>query len=66
MAVASSVILLRPQADGPEMARPLDTRDPRGHVTVSFSFDVIRIWQRPVEESLSGGIGTLPLALRIK
>jgi predicted transposase YdaD len=29
---------------------------------VSFTYDIVRIWERPVDELLNGGIGVLPLA----
>jgi predicted transposase YdaD len=29
---------------------------------VFFEYEVIRLWQRPVEDLLTGGLGTLPLA----
>lgn len=60
--VASSVILLRPQADGPEFSGRFDCLGPFGTVTASFMFGVVRIWEHPVGELLTGGIGTLPLA----
>jgi hypothetical protein len=60
--VASTVVLLRPAADGPEMSGRLERRDPAGDLTVSFAFRVIRLWERPVEELLGGGLGVLPLA----
>ncbi|MCC7369279.1 MAG: hypothetical protein IT306_12695 [Chloroflexi bacterium] len=62
MPVATVVVLLRPQADGPEVTGRLDCPGPRGEVTVSFSFEVVRIWERSVDDLLAGGIGTLPLA----
>jgi predicted transposase YdaD len=61
--VESTVVLLRRGADGPELRDGrLDLYGVTGVVTVSFHFRVIRLWERPVEELLSGGIGVLPLA----
>jgi predicted transposase YdaD len=60
--VASVVILLRPEADGPELSGRLDWLGPRGQATISFTYDVIRIWEHPAEEFLQHGLGTLPLA----
>lgn len=57
------VVLLHPQADGPEMSGHIALPGPTGAITVSFSFEVVRIWERSLDESLEeGGIGTLPLA----
>ena len=60
--VETTVVLLRPAADGPEMSGRLEQRGGAGGVTVSFTFRVVRLWQRPVEELLGGGLGILPLA----
>jgi predicted transposase YdaD len=63
MPVESTVVLLRQRADGPELRDGrLDLHGITGTVTVSFRFRVIRLWERPVEELLNGGIGVLPLA----
>ncbi|MCC7370165.1 MAG: Rpn family recombination-promoting nuclease/putative transposase [Chloroflexi bacterium] len=60
--VASAVVLLRPQADGPEMTGELLRADPVGELSIRFRYRVLRLWQRPVAEILSGGLGVLPLA----
>lgn len=60
--VESTVVLLRPAADSPEMSGRLEQRGATGGVTVSFGFRVVRLWERPVEELLGGGLGVLPLA----
>ena len=60
--VASVVVLLRNQADGPELDGDLHRRDPLGEPSVTFRYRVIRVWQRPVDELLRGGLGILPLA----
>lgn len=60
--VASIVVLLRSQADGSELDGELHCPDPMGDVSLSFQYRVIRVWQRPVEEFLTGGLGILPLA----
>lgn len=55
--VRSAVVLLRPNAD----RRDLDGR--YEYAGLTFRFDVLRLWQRPAEELLSGGLGMLPLAV---
>ena len=60
--VASVVVLLRSQADGEELDGELRRADPMGGVSLSFRYRVLRVWQRPVEELLTGGLGILPLA----
>lgn len=59
--VSSTVLLLRPQADGPAMTGVL-RRHRAGRSYLEFAYDVVRVWQLPVESLLSGGPGTLPLA----
>lgn len=60
--VRSAVILLRPLADGPaisgEYRRSVSHRDEH----LVFRYDVIRVWEVPVDEILIGPVGTLPLA----
>ena len=60
--VESTVVLLRPEADGAELTGRLDYYGRRRNRKLTFWYDVVRIWERPVEELLSGGIGILPLA----
>jgi predicted transposase YdaD len=60
--VSSTVVLLRPDADGAEMSGLLERHDHTGQRTIAFNYRVVRLWERPVEELLQGGLGTLPLA----
>jgi predicted transposase YdaD len=60
--VESTIVLLRPEAHGPELTGRLDRYGKRGDLKVSFTYDIVRIWERPVDELLNGGIGILPLA----
>jgi predicted transposase YdaD len=60
--VASVVILLRPLADGPELSGEHQWHDALGELTIAFRYRVMRVWQRPVDELLNGGLGLLPLA----
>ncbi|HTU93583.1 MAG TPA: hypothetical protein VMF69_26115 [Gemmataceae bacterium] len=61
--VHSVVILLRPRADRGDLTGTLSyaARPGRGHL--DFAFEVIRLWQVPVERLLASGLGTLPLAV---
>jgi hypothetical protein len=58
--VRSVLILLRPKADGDRMTGELAYTC--GGRRVEFEYDVVRMWQRPVEPFLHGGLGLLPLA----
>jgi hypothetical protein len=60
--VHSTIILLRPAADGPELSGTFDKRDPKGDGYDWFRYDVLRVWQRPVDEFLAAGLPVLPLA----
>lgn len=60
--VDTTIVLLRPEADGPGLDGQFRQLGPTGARTVEFSFRVIRIWQQPVDELLGGGLGVLPLA----
>lgn len=61
--VLSYVILLRPEADSPALTGIVERLRPDGTRFHWFAFDVIRLWQLPVERLLRGGLATLPLAL---
>jgi len=58
----SAAVLLAPQADSPQwnglLQRGLPNETPRG----ILRYDVIRVWQLPVDQLLAGGPGTLALA----
>src|SRR5438132_8203951 len=60
--VQSVVVLLRPQADGRELSGVIQHELPNGRRYLEFRYDVVRTWQQPVEQVLTGGLGTLPLA----
>ncbi|MGE3270099.1 MAG: hypothetical protein AB7P40_15210, partial [Chloroflexota bacterium] len=54
--VASTVFLLRPAADGPELTGRLDLPGPADSLTLSFWYRVVRLWEVPVEVLLAGGL----------
>lgn len=60
--VHSLVILLRREAEDQTLTGEVSYRAPAGRGGLQFEFDVVRLWQRPVEPLLAGGLGTLPLA----
>ena len=60
--VQSTVLLLRPEADGPAMSGILRLTGRDGVQNLEFRFNVIRIWTIPAEELIKCGIGVLPLA----
>jgi predicted transposase YdaD len=60
--VQSLALLLCPDADGPAMTGLLQHRLPDGLVYREFRYNVVRTWERPADEILTGGLATLPLA----
>jgi hypothetical protein len=60
VAVSSILILLRPKADGSNLTGNLSYGD--GSHRVEFNYQVVRLWQEPVEGYLHAGVGALPLA----
>jgi predicted transposase YdaD len=60
--VRSVAVILRPEADSPQLTGVYERVIAGEHPHVVFHYDVIRIWQVPVERFLEGGLGTLPLA----
>ena len=61
--VQSTIILLRPEADGPAMTGTFVRRLPdEAEPYRTFRYDVIRLWQLPPEMFLAGGPGLAPLA----
>ncbi len=60
--VASVLVLLRPEADGPAITGQHQLALPGEAPYLQFSYAVRRIWQEPAEGLVNGAIGTLPLA----
>ena len=60
--VRSVILLLRPEADSPRFTGLLELCLPDEEEYLVFRYRVVRVWQRPVEEILAGGLGALPLA----
>lgn len=60
--VWTAVILLRREADGPELTGSFRRFLPDGTCYDEFRYQVIRVWELETEELLRGGIATLPLA----
>lgn len=59
--VHSLVVLLRPEADEPGLHGVVRYAGQRRGGLV-FRYEVVRLWQRPVQSLLKGSPGTLPLA----
>jgi predicted transposase YdaD len=59
--VHSAVVLLRQQADEPNLSGVLQYQQRPELGGMHFTYRVVRVWQWSVEELLAGGLGTLPL-----
>jgi hypothetical protein len=62
--VRSALVLLRPKADNRKLSGK--HRYLSGGHRVIFEYEVIRLWQRPVDEFVHGPVGLLPLATLCK
>jgi predicted transposase YdaD len=60
--VLSALVLLAPQADSPQWSGLLERGLPGEEPVSTLRYEVIRVWQIPVERLLAGGPGTLALA----
>ncbi|HYT92891.1 MAG TPA: hypothetical protein VEL76_29510 [Gemmataceae bacterium] len=60
--VLSVPVLLRPEADSPQWDGLLQRGLPNEAPVSTLRYEVIRVWQLPVEQLLTGGFGTLALA----
>ena len=60
--VRSVAVLLRPQADLSALNGIYERRFAGDESYLRFHYHVIRVWQLPVEQLLSGGLGTMALA----
>lgn len=60
--VLSVAVLLRPEADSPQLTGLFERRFPGQEPMALLRYRVLRVWQLPVESLLAGGVGTLPLA----
>ncbi|HJT79411.1 MAG TPA: hypothetical protein VJ739_19600 [Gemmataceae bacterium] len=61
--VHSIVILLRPQAAHANLSGVVSYAARSGRGSMAFTYEVVRLWQRPAEELLAGALGTTPLAM---
>lgn len=60
--VFTALVLLRPEADAPDLSGQVEQRLPGGRGYLTFRYHVFRAWEQPVEAVLEGGLGTLPMA----
>ncbi len=60
--VRSVAVLLRPEANLSNLTGAIERRFPGEEAYLTFRYQVIRVWQLPVEPLLSGGLGLLPVA----
>ncbi len=61
--VRSGVVLLRPEADSPQLTGLYQRDFPGEEAYLIFRYRVVRVWQLPPQALLSGGLGLLPLAV---
>jgi len=60
--VRSGVVLLRPEADSPQLTGKYERRFPGEEPYLTFRYAVVRVWELPPESLLRGGLALLPLA----
>jgi predicted transposase YdaD len=63
LTVRSLIVLLRPEAQLAELTGLYTATHPNGTAPyLQFRYDVVRVWQLPVERLLTGSVGLLALA----
>lgn len=60
--VRSGAVLLRPEADSPQLTGVYERRFPGEEPYLTFRYVVVRVWQLSPEPLLTGGMALLPLA----
>ncbi|HTU91216.1 MAG TPA: DUF4351 domain-containing protein [Gemmataceae bacterium] len=60
--VHSIVVLLHPRADRSDLTGTVSYTGRPGRGELTFRFEVVRLWEVPIDVLLQGGLGTLPLA----
>jgi hypothetical protein len=60
--VRSGAILLRPEADSPQLTGLYERSFPDEAAYLTFRYQVVRVWRLPPEPLLTGGLALLPLA----
>lgn len=60
--VRSGVVLLRPEADSPQLTGQYERGFPDEDAYLAFRYQVLRVWQLPPEPLLRGGLVLLPFA----
>jgi hypothetical protein len=60
--VRSGAVLLRPEADSPQLKGRYERRFPGEEPYLTFRYAVVRVWELPPEPLLRGGLALLPLA----
>jgi hypothetical protein len=60
--VHSVLLLLRPQATHSSQTGTIRYEARPGRGIMNYGYELLRLWERPVEAFLTGGLGTLPLA----
>ncbi|MBY0526159.1 MAG: hypothetical protein K2R98_22385 [Gemmataceae bacterium] len=61
--VRSLLVLVHPGADSPQLTGLYERGFPNEAFDVALRYRVVRVWQVPPSQWLSGGLGLLPLAL---
>ncbi len=60
--VRSGAVLLRPEADSPQLTGVYERGFPGEEAYLTFRYSVVRVWRLPPEPLLTGGLALLPLA----
>jgi predicted transposase YdaD len=60
--IETIVVLLRPEADGPELTGKYAPQGDSGPTIATIEYHTVRLWERPADELVNGGIGVSPLA----
>jgi hypothetical protein len=61
--VHSIILLLRPEAAHSNMNGVIRYAARPGRGSMDFGYEVVRLWERPVQELLAADLGVLPLAM---
>ncbi|HKB35995.1 MAG TPA: hypothetical protein VKD72_06045, partial [Gemmataceae bacterium] len=63
VAVHTTVLLLRPEAGHSNLNGVIGYAPRPGRGSMHFTYEVVRLWERPAEELLAADLGVVPLAV---